>query len=167
LSIAIVSGGLYFTTAKTPVSQKLVDVGGVAMSADQFIDHVKQNHEDTYWLGPISLYEYTLNHEVAGVADVIYWPKGSDESNTNLFLYEVRTYKNRKVWDAHRHPLLATANTTTIKINSSLSIKINRASMKGEIATFGGKSEIVGIAYPAAQTLQTMLKNAKSLIPVQ
>jgi len=167
LSFALVFGGIQIAWSHSSGAEKLVRAGAVIVSDDELINDVKKENVDAYWLGPIPGYRYTINHEVSGIADVLYLPKASEQSNMNLFSYEVKTYINKKAWDAQMHPLLATANTTTIKINNGLSIKINQASMKGEIATFGGQTEIVAIAYPASQSLQMMIKNAESLRRVQ
>ncbi|HUW87674.1 MAG TPA: hypothetical protein VMW30_04770 [Candidatus Paceibacterota bacterium] len=141
--------------------------GLVTMSASEFIDHVKEDNLDAYWLGPVSEYKYTINHQAPGIADIFYLPKASGQSDTKLFLYEVKTYKNKEVWEARTHPLLATSGTTTITTAQGLSIKINPASMKGEVVTFSDRPEIVAIAYPAPQSQQAMIKNAESLQPVR
>lgn len=167
LSFALVFVGIQIAWSHSSDAEKLVHAGAVAVSDDELINHVKKENIDSYWLGPIPGYRYTINHEVSGIADVLYLPKASEQSNMKLFLYEVETYRDKNTWDVHVHPLLTTANTTTIKINNGLSIKINQASMKGEIATFVGQPEIVEITYPTSQSLQTMIKNAESLKRVQ
>jgi hypothetical protein len=48
-------------------------------------------------------------------------------------------------------------------LSSNLTIRINPSSMKGVIATFADKQEIVAIAYPKPQALEDMIKNVKSL----
>jgi hypothetical protein len=167
ISLVIAFAGFHFIVSKASATQALTRAGVVAMSSDELIIHVKNVKIDAYWLGAVPSSEYTINDEVPGIADVFYLPLTADKSDSNSFLYEVKTYKSREVWDAHGHTLLATANTTTIAINKDLSIKINRASMRGEIATFHSKSEIVAMAYPSPQSLQTMIKNAKELKPIQ
>lgn len=167
LSFALVFGGIQIATSHSSDEQKLAHVGAVAIPSDELINLVKKENVDAYWLGPISEYKYTIHHEVSGIADISYLPKVSDQTNMGLFLYEVKTYKNKKVWDARTHTLLATSGTITITTTQGLSIKINPASMKGEIITFGDRSEIVGIAYLTPQSRQAMIKNAESLRPIQ
>jgi hypothetical protein len=162
-----VFGAILLISPHSSVAKTLIHVGAEAVQSDELISHVKKENIDAYWLGPLSGYEYTIGHAVSGIADIFYIPGSSLHPNTGIFKYEIKTYKNQGVWDGHTHPLLAAANTVTIKINSVLSIKINRTSMKGEIATWAGQTEIVGIAYPTAQTLETMFINAKNLRPVQ
>jgi len=163
LSVAIILGGYHFVASNSSTAQNLVHAGGVSLSSGEFINHVKRNDLETYWLGPISSYKYTINHETPGIVDVFYLPKSSDPSTKNLFKYEVKTYENQKTWDAHGHTLLATSNTTTIPITNKIFVKINKGSMKGEIVTFSDKPVIVAMAYPTRQSLQTMIKNAEKL----
>lgn len=173
LSFGLVFGGFQIFRPHVSIAEELVEAGAVTISADGLIVHVKENNLDAYWLGPISGNEYAMNHEMQGVVDIFYLPETTAQSNwiahlhaEKKYRYEVKTYRNQGVWDAHTHPLLATSNTTTIKINKVLSIKINRSSMKGEIATLTGHSEIIAIAYPTAQSLDTMIQNAKNLTPI-
>ncbi|HEX7405850.1 MAG TPA: hypothetical protein VF307_08005 [Candidatus Nanopelagicaceae bacterium] len=167
LSFALVFVGIQIANSHSSVSHKLVEAGAATISAEQLSNLVKNEHIDAFWLGPMPEDEYTINHEISGIADVFYLPKVSDQSSGNLYVYEVKTYENKGIWDAHTHSLLSSANTSTIRINKDLSIKINRASMKGEIATLANKSEIVAIAYPTAQTLDTMIKNAERITSIQ
>jgi len=155
--------GFYVIAPESALVQKLVHAGQVEMSSGKFINEVKQDGVKVYWLGPVSGYVYTINHEVAGIADVFYLPNGTDPSDKKAFLYEVKTYKSQSVWDAHTHTILATANTKTIAVNEVLSIRINPTSMKGVIATFADKPEILAIAYPKPQILSNMIKNVESL----
>jgi hypothetical protein len=133
------------------------------MSAGQLVDHVAKDALNTYWIGPINGAEYTVNHELEGIVDVLYLPKGAAASDVKAFLYEVKTYKDKQIWDEHTHSILAVSNTTSISLNENISIKINKSSMKGVIATFADKHEIVAIAYPKAQTLKRMTENVESL----
>jgi hypothetical protein len=114
-------------------------------------------------LGGVGTDEYTVNHEVAGVVDIFYLPGGAEPSDHRGFIYEIKTYKDQGVWDAHTHTILATASTQTMILSSNLTIRINPSSMKGVIATFLDKPEIVAIAYPKSQTLDNMIRNAESL----
>lgn len=167
LSVALVFGAFQLVGVDSSTAEKLRHMGITAVTSDELIEHAKDEVIDVFWLGPIPGYEYTLNHEVTGVADLFYWPESSGNSDATQFLYEVKTYKNRKVWDAHIHNILATADTETITVSKDLSIRINPSSMKGLIATFGDKPEILAIAYSKPQTLQSMIKNVESLKPVQ
>ena len=167
LSFSLVFGAIHLISPHSSAARSLIHVGAEAVPSDELISHLKKENVDAYWFGPLSGYEYTIDHAVYGIANIFYVPGSSLQPNTEIFKYEIKTYKNQGIWDGHTHPLLATANTVTIKINNVLSIKINRASMKGEIATWVGKTEIVGIAYPSRQTLETMITNAKNLRPVQ
>jgi len=87
----------------------------------------------------------------------------SERSFGSNYLFEVKSYRSQAVWDAHTHPILAIANFTTISIKGNISIRMNRISMRGVIARFGNKVEIVAIHYPTRQTLQAMIKNVESL----
>ena len=51
-------------------------------------------------------------------------------------------------------------------INRKLSITINSSSMKGVIATYGDRLEIVAIAFPTPQTVQAMIKKVNALVLV-
>ena len=138
----------------------------MGLTVESSSDLVKQATDarvDAYWLGSISDDKYTLNTELPGIADIFYWPNGGPSDDGKNFIYEVKTYRDQKTWTAHTHTILATANTSTIKVGNGLSIRINRASMKGVIATFSDKAEILAIAYPTPQTLDSMIKNVESL----
>jgi len=166
LTVAIILGGYYFF-ADDSTAQKLEHSGVVVMSSEELISHLKKENVDVFWLGPISGYEYTLNHEVPGIADLFYQPKSLGKHDIKSFLYEVKTYKSQEVWDAHTHTILSRVNTKMIAVNTDLSIRINPTSMKGVIATYRDKPEIVAIAYPTPQSLKAMIKNVESLKPVQ
>jgi hypothetical protein len=167
LSFGLVFGGFQIFRPHSSVAQELVQVGAATVSADDLIKQVKKEKVVAYWLGPISGYQYTINHQELGIADIFYMPTGSDPSDMSVFRYEVKTYRNEAVWDSHTQNLLTTANTRTITINKGLSIKINHASMKDAITTFAGHAEIVAMAYPVAQSFKTMERDAESLKPVQ
>lgn len=163
LSTVLVFTGFLFFASDSFVGQKLTHAGVVGMAPSEFVDHVKHEAVVAYWLGPKSGYENTINHEVAGIADVFYWPSGTDSSDKKAFLYEVKTYKSQKVWDAHTHTILASVETETIMVSKNLSIRINPKSMKGVIATYSDRPEIVAMAYPEPQSLAAMIKNVESL----
>lgn len=163
LSVALVFGGYSLYVEMTSDSHSLVHVGAEAVTSKELVEHANENNVLAYWLGSFPGYEYTINHANPDVADIFYWQKGTQKLDTKLFLYEVKTYRNQKAWDARAHTILATANTETIAINKSITIRINRGSMKGVIVTFAHRPEIVGIAYPTRRDLAEMIKNVQSL----
>ncbi len=163
LSVALVFAGFQFYESKSASAERLTHAGDVVMSSGQLVDHLKGDALNAYWFGPIQGAEYTVNHQLHGIVDLMYLPKGTDASDDNAFIYEVKTYKNKEVWDSHTHTIKSTVNTTTILVNKSISVRINPSSMKGAIATFADKPEIVAIAYPKRQTLDGMIKNVESL----
>lgn len=162
LSVALVFAGFQVYESNSSSAERLTHAGDVVMTSGQLVDHLREDGLIAYWLGPIQGAEYTVNHELEGIVDVMYLPSGTDASDDKAFIYEVKTYKDKGVWDAHTHTILAVSNTTTISVNGNISIKINKSSMKGVIATFTDKPEIVAIAYPKAQTLNDMIKNVES-----
>lgn len=168
LSTLLVFGIFQLTTSHSMLRLKATmgHSGLVTMTSIEFIEHVKKEDLDAFWLGPVPGYEYTINHQVPGVADIFYLSEDSDQ-NTKLFRYQIKTYTNMQAWEAHTHPLLATSGTVTITAAKGLTIKINPASMEGEIVTFADRSEIIEIAYPIPQSRQAMIKNAENLEPVQ
>ena len=163
LSIALIFAGFQIYGSGESSTERLAHAGYVVMSSEQLVDHLAKDGLNAYWLGSIRGAEYTVNDELRGIVDVMYLPKGTEASDDNVFMYEVKTYKNREVWDSHTHPIKSSVNTTTIQVNTNISIKINKASMKGVIATFGDNPVIVAIAYPKPQTLKDMIKNVESL----
>lgn len=167
LSIALVFGGYSLYTNMTSDEHILQHVGAEVMTSQEVIEHVHENNVLAYWLGSFPRYEYTMNHANPDVTDIFYWKKGTQKLDTKLFLYEVKTYRNQKAWDARAHTMLATTNTETINVNEDLTIRINPTSMRGVIATFVSKPEIVALAYPAPQKVQDMVKNVESLRLVQ
>lgn len=167
LSVVLILAGFHFVAPNSALWQKLTHTGAVGMTSTEFVNHVKQDGVEAYWLGPVSGYVYTINHQVAGIADVFYLPNRTDPSDKQAFLYEVKTYKNQRVWDAHTHTILASTNTQTIVVSKVLSIRINPSSMKGLIATYSNKPEIVAMAFPKAQSLQDMIQHTKTLKLIQ
>lgn len=163
LSIALVVGGyhLFLTHSSTTESSEPQEISVVSSSG--LISKAKVENMDAFWLGPVSGYKYTVNDQEVGIVDIFYWPGATGNLDDKAFLYEVKTYERQEVWNAHTHPFKANANTTTISVNRNVSIKINKSSMKGVIATFADKPEIVAIAYPKPQTLDSMIKNVESL----
>lgn len=167
LSVALVFGGYSLYVEMTSDSHSLEHVGAKTLTSEGLVEHAHENNVLAYWLGPIPGYEYTMDHSESDVADIFYWKNGTQPLDTKLFLYEVKTYRNQKAWDSRSHTFLATTNTETIKVNKDLTIRINPTSMRGVIATFISKPEIVALAYPAPQKLQDMIKNVESLRLVQ
>jgi len=163
LSVFIVFAGFQIFDSNSFLAERLTHSGDVALSSSQLIAHVKRDGISAYWLGPVKGDEYTVNHEVEGIVDLMYLPEGTEPSNDKAFEFEVKTYESQKIWDAHTHPILATASTQTLILSKEVTIRINPTSMKGVIATYQDKPEILAIAYPKPQTLQSMMKDVKSL----
>lgn len=167
LSVALVFAGFQIYAAHSSTSKNLTHAGQIALSSPDLIDHLKGDRIRAYWLGAVRGDEYTVNHEVAGIVDIFYLPAGAVPSDHRAFTYEIKTYKDQGVWDAHTHTSKATTNIQVISVNKSTSIRINPTSMKGVIATFSDRPEILAIAYPKPQSLQAMIKNVESLKLVQ
>lgn len=163
ISIAVVVAGyqLLFTHPSTAESKEPHEISVV--SSNELTGKARVENMDAFWLGPVAGYKYTLNDQEAGIVDIFYWPGASGNTDPTAYLYEVKTYERLDVWNTHTHPIKANVNTTTIAVNKIISIKINKSSMKGVIATFSDKPEIVAIAYPKPQTLDNMIKNVESL----
>lgn len=163
LSIALVAGGYQFFLTSSPVAESNEPLELPKVSASALASAAAIEKLDAYWLGPVSGYKYTINDQVAGIVDIFYVPATSGNVDTKAYLYEVKTYQRQDVWNAHTHPIKANVDTTTISVNKNISIKINKLSMKGVIVTFADKPEIVAIAYPNPQTLDSMIKNVEHL----
>jgi hypothetical protein len=163
ISIAVVIGAFQFVVASSADTQSVVPLGVAPVSAADLVGNAISRNMDAFWLGPVSGYKYTLDVQESGIVDIFYWPRTSENFDGKAFLYEVKTYERQDVWTAHTHPIKANVDTTTILVNKNVSIRINKTSMKGVIATFADKPEIVAIAYPKPQTLSNMIKNVESL----
>lgn len=163
ISVALVVGGFALVSSLASNTHSSIPMGVAAVSEGDLVSHARADNTDVFWLGPVRGAKYTLNDQVLRIVDIFYWPGESGNRIAKQFLYEVKTYESQDVWGAHTHPILAIANTTTIAINRNISIKINKSSMKGVIATFADKPEIVAIAYPKPQTLKNMIKDVESL----
>lgn len=61
-----------------------------------------------------------IAHEVPGIADIFYLPEKTDPFDKSHFLYEIKTYKNLKTWDAHPHTILAIVYPTPQTLNSMI-----------------------------------------------
>ena len=167
LSVIIIIGGYSLYTNMTTDKHDLKHVGADVMTSREVVEHVKENNVLAYWLGSIQGYEYTLNYAESDIADLFYWRGGTHDFKGKLFLYEVKTYRNQRAWDSRVHNFKATTNTQTIHVNEDLTIRINPTSMRGVIATYVSKPEIVALAYPVPQKLQDMIKNVEGLRQVQ
>lgn len=163
ISVTVVVGGYQLLWSHPSPIETKEQIEVAVVSSHALIARATRENLDAYWLGPIAGYSYTLNDQQAGIVDIFYWPESVGASDPNRFLYEVKTYKDHKTWDAHTHTILATANTSTITVKSGLSIKINRSSMKGVIATYADKKVILAIAYPKPQSLESMIKDVEGL----
>jgi hypothetical protein len=105
LSFALVFGGFQIFNPRTSsAAQNLIHAGGVALSANDFVNHAREMKVDTFWLGAISGYDNTINHKTPGVVDVYYVPQLSVISKMEIpihpeknYRYEVKTYKNQGV----------------------------------------------------------------------
>lgn len=167
LSVSAVLGGYTFYAHSTSDLHQLQNVGASVLTSGELTRHVNDENVDAYWLGPIPGYEYTMSHSKLGIAELFYWRKGSFDIRSKEFLYKVKTYKNQRAWDSNVHPLLTTANSTTIRIGNKISVMINKFSMKRVIVRFAGLPEIVTMSYPLPQSLQSITKNVESLKPIQ
>lgn len=163
LSIILVAGGYQLFLTSSPMAASDEPLGLSVVSARALTSAAAIKNMDAFWLGPVTGYKYTLNDKEAGIVDIFYLPAPSGNLDNKGYLYEVKTYQRQDVWDAHTHPIKANADVTIISVNRNISIKINKSSMKGVIATFADKPEIVAIAYPKPQTLDNMIKNVESL----
>ena len=163
LSVALIIGGYSFYTNMTTDSHELKHVGAEVMTSHEVVEHAIENNVLAYWLGSIKGYEYTLSHAESDVADIFYWREGSYSPSSKHFLYEIKTYRNQQAWDSRAHNFKATTNIQTIPVDEDLTIRINPTSMRGVIATFVSKPEIVALAYPVPQKLQDMIKNVEAL----
>jgi hypothetical protein len=167
ISVAIIIGGYSFYTNMTTDRHALKHVGADVMTSQEVVEHASKFNVLAYWLGSMNGYEYTLNHTESDVADIFYWREGSYSHSSKQFLYEIKTYRNQQAWDSRAHNFKATTNIQTIHVDEDLTIRINPTSMRGVIATFVSKPEIVALAYPVPQKLQDMIKNVEGLRPVQ
>lgn len=163
LSLAIGFAGFQIYESYSSNDDALSHSGNVVMSSTQLVNHLRNDALKTYWLGPISGDQYTVNHEIEGIVDVMYLPQGLAPIDHGGFDYEIKTYVDEKTWDSHTHPILATAHIQTIAVNPEIAIRINPASMKGVIVTFSDKPEILAIAYPTPRSLSEMIKNVEAL----
>jgi hypothetical protein len=167
ISVVIVFGGYSLYVNMTSDTHVLAHVGARVVTSQELVEHVNGNNVLAYWLGSSPGYEYTINHANPDVADIFYWRKGEHNVGNKEFLYEIKTYEDRKAWDSRTHTIMANTNIETVVVNPEIAIRINPTSMKGVIVTFAGYPEIVGIAYPAPQTLENMIKNVESLERIQ
>lgn len=167
LSVIIIIGGYSLYTNMSTDRHELKHVGADVMTSQEVVEHASKFKVLAYWLGSIEGYEYTLNHAESDVADIFYWRKGSYSRGGKQFLYEIKTYRNQQAWDSRAHNFKATTNIQTIPVDEDLTIRINPTSMRGVIATFVSKPEIVALAYPVPQKLQDMIKNVEGLRQVQ
>ena len=167
LSVVIIIGGYSLYTNMTTDRHELKHAGAEVMASQEVVEHAIENNVLGYWLGSIHGCEYTLNHVESDVADLFYWRRGTFDFRGKVFLYEVKTYRNQKAWDSRAHNFKAMTNTQTIRVNEDLTIRINPTSMRGVIATFVSKPEIVALAYPVPQKLQNMIKNVEGLRQIQ
>ena len=163
ISVVIVCVGFQIYESHSASTGRLSHSGNLLMSSGQLVDHLRKDGIRAYWLGPIAAEEYTLNHESEGIVDLMYFPKGTAASDDSTFDYEIKTYRNQQIWDAHTHPILASANTKTINLNAETFIRINPTSMKGVIVRYTDKPEIVAIAYSSRRTLQAIMKDVEAL----
>ena len=163
ISVAVVVGAYQLWASGPSPVQTSSPMGVAVVSSSELVSHAKSGNIDAFWLGPVPGYKYTLNDQALRIVDIFYWPGESGNRDAKQFLYEVKTYESQDVWDTHTHPLLASANTKVIAVQEGLSIRINPTSMKGVIVTYGDKPEIVAIAYPKPQTLDSMVKDVERL----
>jgi hypothetical protein len=163
VSVLLVFAGFQFFGSHSYLAERLSHVGEVAMSSSQLVEHLKKDGITAYWLGPARGDEYTVDDEIKGIVDLMYLPLGTDPSKQKDFDLEIKTYASQKIWDAHTHTIRASANTQMIILSKKVSIRINPTSMRGVIATYTDRPEILAIAYPKPQSLKSMIDNVMSL----
>ena len=167
LSVGLVFGAFYFATSNNSVAQRLVHVGNVAMSADKFVTHIKENHVSAFWLGPIAGSQYSVNHMTPGMTEVFYTPQGSNVSRLTKFTYKITKYQNQSVYTKDVQPFAENFEDMSIPVNDKIVLKINKTSMQSELVTYNNQPIVVTVTYPNAQTLKTMIRNAQLLKPVK
>lgn len=163
LSVVLILGGyqLLFKNSSSPEGKEPSESS--VYTSTSLTEKARNENLDVFWLGPVQGYKYSLSDQESGIVDIFYLPITAGGSKANNFLYEVKTYERLDVWNGHTHPLNASSGTTKITVTKNISIKISTSSMRGVIATFADKPEIVAIRYPEPQTLDNMIKNVESL----
>lgn len=167
LSLGIMIGGFYFVTSNSPTRQNLVHVGASAMTAGEFVAHIKENHVTAYWLGPISGSQYSVDHMTPGLTEVFYTPEGADLSTVKAFTYKVSEYQSEAIYSHDVQPLAESVNDSSIRIDNKMTLSYNRSLMSGELVTYSNHPFVITVAYPHAQTLETMIRTARLLKPVR
>lgn len=163
VSVALIAGVFYALTSNSLTSQNLVHVGNVAMSAEEFVTHLKENHVSAYWLGPMPGSQYSINHMTPGVTEVFYTPQGSNLSRLKEFTYKITKYQDASAYARDVQPLVEGIEERLIPINSDRSMVINEKSMKSELVTFNDQPLILMVTYSRVQSLKTLIRNAQLL----
>lgn len=94
LSISLVLGGFGLVNHFTEKSRldTLLRSGGVELSADELIAHVKHERLSVYWLGPKPGYRYTIICKNRSEIIVTYLPQGVSLNHPDRFNLTVETY---------------------------------------------------------------------------
>lgn len=146
-----------------PGSKLLIRYGNVAISSHGLIAHVKFNHVNALWIGPIAGEQYSINHMQPGIVQVFYTPKGSDLSLLSTFDYKITVYKSSTIYAESVVPLHERTNQKSIAVGNEINVQVDGTNMKSEKIFFNNQPMIVTINYSQVQSMATLIHNAKRL----
>lgn len=150
----------------TVLNALMISSGAQSMSAGDLVTLVKSEDKLAYWIKPVPGDTYTKNSTQDGVNSISYIPSDAKLSDLNQVNLTIKTYRNIAVYNAQLQPLSA-ANDTTITTATGANVQYSKASLNRMIVSFTHKPEIVVVQYPTVQNVTTLVRDAKSLVPIK
>lgn len=164
LSFALVFGGFQIAASHSSarLNAAMGHSGLIAMSANEFIDHIKDDDKSAYWLGPMAGKKYAINHTQGDVDIITYLPEDAEINKVNQPELAIETYKDSMAYATDVRPLRGPNIAKYVTASGNI-VQFDTGLMEVETVTIKETLQIVEIHYPTRQTVQTLMQNAENL----
>jgi len=151
--------------ASTVFNALMVSSGAKTLSADNLVTLVKSNNRLTYWIKSVPGDMYSNNSTQDGVNSISYIPSNAKLSDLRQVDLTVKTYKNFAIYTSQLQPLVG-PNETMVTTATGTIVEFNKGFSDRMIVSFTKKPEIVVVQYPTTQDVTTLMRDARSLVPI-
>ena len=161
-SIVLVGFGIVNHASGVTRTGSMLQSGGVEMSSEELIQHVKSAGIVAYWLGPIKGYKYTIICTERKEIIVSYLPQGVSVNDADRFNLTVESYARNLV---HERKTLSNIASDKVDFVSSNGTMGTISSAHPQIVTFSlpNSDTTVDVQYPTASGAGQANGDAKQL----
>lgn len=164
ISIALVLGGFGVFNQITEKARvdTLMRSGGVAMTADELIQHVKNEKITAYWLGPKPGYRYTIICKDPSEIIITYLPEGVSINHPDRFNLTIETYSKTLMREQPSRSNIATDKDDFVASDGTIGAL---DSLRPQIARFSipDTDKVVEVQYPSTKRVYDVYVDGEAL----